>query len=254
MSKRRWSSRARLIAVVECLRVRADRRQGRLQLVADGQEEGALGIAGARELRGHLVERLGEVAQLPRAAERQLGGLLPARKSRACARDAEDGTRDAGREHGGHGRGEEAAERTRRRECDPERRALRAHRARSPQEDDDVAATALRRVEVLAAVDGDPSSRAVGKKQTRLLLREDREAFVLRREEPPEGAGRRMDLLVGQERDLSPKSGEGAVLERASDEVGAEQQRQGDGAEDGCADRQSQASLQRPHGTRSSKR
>ena len=59
-------------AVGEPLGVAADRGQRRLQLVADGEEEGALGILRAVELLRELVEGGRELAQLGRALDREL--------------------------------------------------------------------------------------------------------------------------------------------------------------------------------------
>ena len=67
-------------ALAERLDVAADRRQRRPELVRDGHEELALELLGLRELRGHLAEALGEVADLVAArAARDLDVVVPRR-------------------------------------------------------------------------------------------------------------------------------------------------------------------------------
>ena len=68
-------------SVGQALGVAADRRQRRLQLVADREQEVPLGLARGRELLRHLVERLRERGDLGRSLLRQR--LVRARPRRA---------------------------------------------------------------------------------------------------------------------------------------------------------------------------
>ena len=63
-----------------------------------------------------------------------------------------------------------------------------------------------------------------------------------------------MHVLVCEQSDLSPEPVEGALLKRSADEVGADEQRERDGAEHGGADGEPQPSLQRVHVSRSRSR
>ena len=70
LADRRRSLVAGEHAVLEPLGVAADRRQRRLQLVADREQEVALRLARLVELCGHVVEGLRQHRELGRAAER----------------------------------------------------------------------------------------------------------------------------------------------------------------------------------------
>jgi hypothetical protein len=76
------------------------------------------------------------------------------------------------------------------------------------------------------------------------LRRQHGESLVLGREESTEGAGRRMHLLICEQRDLTPESVECASLERPADEVRAEEEGERHGDEHGGADREAQPCLQ----------
>jgi hypothetical protein len=66
----------------------------------------------------------------------------------------------------------------------------------------------------------------VGDEEACLLLGQDGKPFVLGGEESPEGACRRMRVLVRQQCDLSPKTVEGGLIERPPDKVRANEQRE----------------------------
>ena len=71
-------------AVLDGLRVAADRGQRRLQLVADREEEVPLRLLRPAELRGELVERDGEGRDLGGALDRHRLGVRAAHE-RPCA-------------------------------------------------------------------------------------------------------------------------------------------------------------------------
>ena len=159
-------------------------------------------------------------------------------------RDEADRARDAPREHGGERCRDDGAERACGEEREPERLALRLHGARRSQEHDDVGAARPGRVQILPAVDRDPPGRCLGQQQAGLLGRKDREPFVLRLEEPPERAGRRTTSSRASSATWrrSPCS---RVLQRSTDEVHPDEERQRVCGQDGDADCETKASLQR---------
>src|SRR5262249_49950155 len=158
-----------------------------------------------------------EVSELARAVKRELPRVVAACEPAGRARDELDWPCDAAGEDGCKRRGDDAAERTRGKERDPEWFALRLHGACRSQQHNDVAATRFRGIEVPPAVDRDSSRRQFGEQQARLFGRQDREPLVLRLEEPSERAGRRVDVLAREQCDLAPQAVEGGVLERAAD-------------------------------------
>ena len=85
-------------AVLERLRVAADRRQRRLQLVADREQEGALGVLCLVELAREVVERARERRDLSRPRDGQRVGPLARGEGTARLGDARDGSRDGARE------------------------------------------------------------------------------------------------------------------------------------------------------------
>ena len=85
-------------AVGEPLGIAADRGQRRLQLVADREQEVALGLARGRQLLGHLVERLARARRArsaPRSAAARAARRRRARGSRR--RRGGSGARSSGR-------------------------------------------------------------------------------------------------------------------------------------------------------------
>ena len=105
--------RTSIVPSRERLRVAEHRRQRRLQLVADREEERALGVARMLELLGHVVERLGERRELGRALGRHGGGCFAGREPAARLGDAAQRPRDPAREQQRDGRGERHADRRR---------------------------------------------------------------------------------------------------------------------------------------------
>ena len=102
-------------AVGEALGVAADRGQRRLQLVADREQERALGVLGVAELLRELVERRRELAELRRSLDRERIGALalgepPARRGDPGHR-ARDGPREQERDDGGEDGADERGER-----------------------------------------------------------------------------------------------------------------------------------------------
>src|SRR5256885_11461873 len=67
--------------VLQRLRVAADRSQGRLQLVADGQEEVALRLTRTRKLCGEVVEGRRKRCELGRPFDGDGVGKRPARET-----------------------------------------------------------------------------------------------------------------------------------------------------------------------------
>src|SRR5262245_18599606 len=236
--------------LVESLRVAADRRERRLQLVAHRQQERALGSTGAGELARHRIERFRETAHLGRPCERERLGLLAVGETTARARDSQHGPGDVAGEHRSHRHREEAADRACGDEREPERPALGAHGACSTQEQHDVGAARPGGVEVFAVVDRDPAGWALRQKQPRLFLRKDQEPFVLRREKAAELPGGGVQVLVREQCDLALEPVVPRMLERPSYEVRADDQRDRYRREHGRADREPQACLKRHHASR----
>ena len=143
-------------AVGEPLGVAADRGQRRLQLVADGEQEGALGVLRAVELLGELVEGGRELAQLGRALDRQLVRALAFRQPAARLGDPRDGPRDGAREQERDDGREDGTDQRGERETDEERLpVVRLVAGRAEQHDRVAAAEAGGVHERLAAhVDG----------------------------------------------------------------------------------------------------
>ena len=85
-------------AVLDRLRVAADRGQRRLQLVADREQEVPLRLLRLPELRGEVVERDGERRDLGGSLDRHRLGMRAAREAPRRGGDAVDRPRDAPRE------------------------------------------------------------------------------------------------------------------------------------------------------------
>ena len=146
-------------AVGEPLGMAADRRQRRLQLVADREQERALGVLRAVELLRELVEGGRELAQLGRALDRQRLGALALGEAAARLGDAGHRAGDGAREQErGDGR-EDGAEQRGEREADEERIPVVRLVARGAEEHDRVAAAEPRGVHERLAADVDGAVR-----------------------------------------------------------------------------------------------
>ena len=101
-------------AVAEPFCVTSDRRQGRLQLVADGEQEGALRVLSAVELFRELVEGRRQLSELRRPFHREQVGALSLGQTAARRRNsrdrAGDGAREEERRHRCQKRSEERGE------------------------------------------------------------------------------------------------------------------------------------------------
>ena len=228
-------------AVLERLGMPADRREGRLQLVADREEERALGVLRPVELLGEVVERRSEGRDLPRPGDRHGPGRLAARERPARGRHTCDRPGDGAGEHEGDGRGEDGADEAGEAEAERERQPV-GLLALGRAEQDDRLVPALARgeqearaahVERAARRVGAPqaSGRALGQEQVRLCGREDREPLLVRREEAPElvvdSPAGVLAALRGDQLDLTLECVDRGRLERT-----AGQQRAGDDRHD----------------------
>ena len=117
---------------MESLRVSADRRERRLELVADRKEEGSVGLLGLDQLVGHVVERSGEHGELVRPLHRNVPGRLacgqPSAGGRHPADRAEDRSSQDQRCAGGHDRPDQAGDQ----EAAEERLPIRGRELRPP--------------------------------------------------------------------------------------------------------------------------
>ena len=147
-------------AVGEPLGVAADRGQRRLQLVADREEERALGVLGAVQLLRELVERGRELAELGRALDRKGIGALALREAAARLGDPGDRPGDRAREQEGDDGREHGADQRGEREADEERLPVVRLVARRAEEHDRVAAAESRGVQERLAADVDGAVRA----------------------------------------------------------------------------------------------
>ena len=123
-------------AVLEGFRVPPDRGQRRLQLVADREEEGALGVLGLLELGREVVERRRERRDLPRPVHGQRLGVLACRERAARLGDARDGPGDGAREGEGDEPGERRSHEAGETEPERERRPVRRLARRGAEQHD----------------------------------------------------------------------------------------------------------------------
>ena len=212
-----------------------DRGQRRLQLVADREQEGALGVLCLVELAREVVERARERRDLSGPGDGQRLGPLPRRKGTARLRDARDGSRDGAREEERHSGRESGADETGKPEAQGERRPV-GRLARGRAEDDDrlVAASACG-IEKLRPANADLAGRdaarfeafpgGLGEQELGLLGREDREALVFGCEEASELG---LDVTCGclsslgrDQVDLPLERAERGRLERAARQEGS---------------------------------
>ena len=122
-------------AVGESLGVAADRRQRRLQLVADREQEVALGLARGRELLRHLVERLRERRNLPGAFLRQRRLMLVGGECARGVGDTADRAGDRAGDQERERRRERRARERREQEVAQERLPLRRAQALGAQQE-----------------------------------------------------------------------------------------------------------------------
>ena len=251
-------------AVEERLAVAADRGQRRLELVADREQERALGVLRAVEVVGELVEALGERGDLGRALLRERAGALAGGEREARLRDALDRPRDGpGEQERGEG-GDRRADRGGDPEGDRERLEIGGLERRRAQQDDGLPALRMGGVEVAVAADVDRALRglpvaeggaAVGRQQQRgLLQRQDRHPLLLGVEEDAEA--RELLRRPGRRRCCSAIS----AAWRASDlsaswragfrtSTTASTSVTPDGSHDRESDRDELARAERPHGS-----
>ena len=145
--------------VLERLRVAADRGERCLQLVAHGEEERPLGLLGAAELPGEVVERRRERRGLARARDRERLGRRTCCERPARVGDACDGPRDRPREEQRDDGGEPGADEPGDAEPEGERRPVGGQLRRGPQEDDRLVAVPAGRVEEARATHLDAAAR-----------------------------------------------------------------------------------------------
>ena len=179
-------------AVAETLRMTANGSQRCLQLVTDGEKEGALGVLRSVELVRQVVESGGELAQLGRALDRERVRALTLGKPPTRRRDPRHRSRDGTREEERNKSSEERAEQRSEREADEKGIPVGGLVASRAEKDDRVAASEPRRVQERLAADvdravgvaGGPQRRSGGawQEQLRLLRREDGKPLLLGRE------------------------------------------------------------------------
>ena len=213
----------------------ADRRERRLELVADRQQERPLRLLRALELVREMVEGRCERGGLPRPGDRKPLGPLAARQRPARLGDAGDRPRDRTgeeqRDDGSERRPDETGE------PEPEReRCPVGGLARGGAEEDDrlVAVPACRIEEARAAhletaarggARSDALGARVGEQERRLRGSEDREPLLVRGEElpelvlrPPAGIG----ASLGRDQlDLALERVDPGLLQRPSREKGS---------------------------------
>ncbi len=121
-------------AVLQRLRIAADRGERRLQLVADGEQERLLRLTCATELLGEVVERNRERRELGGTLDRHRLGARAAREASCSLGDAMHGPRDPAREQERGERGERAAHERGDEQAVDERRQARGRRSSADAE------------------------------------------------------------------------------------------------------------------------
>ena len=265
MSRTSRSRRARLLRdrrrgrvdldrpVREPLRVPDHGGERRLQLVTDGEQERALGVAGVLELVRHVVERLGERRELGRALGRDGARCDTCREALARLDDATERPRDSSCEQ----------ERDRGRERDADaRRDQQPFQVRTPgcgadnsraQQHERLSGNRPGRVEPFLPVDRKRSvaaARRAGREELRRPAeRRDDDAFVLAREERshrfemPERQ-ERLALALGEQISLLRDVLQDRTVDRAARQHGADGERDRRGEEHDDADRSEQLRAQ----------
>ncbi len=250
-------------AVLEGLRMAADRGQRGLELVADGEQERPLRILCARELVREVVERRGERRCLPWTGHRQRLGMLTRRERTAGIGHAGDRPRD--------GTGEEQRDDPRQRrshepgEAEPERegRPVGGLPRRGAEEHDRLVAVAAGGIEEARPADvdaparegarADPPRARAREQQLGLGGREDRESLLVGREEPSQLDLRSPRGLVaplrGDQLDLPLERVDRRLLERASREQRSCDHRHDERHEHRPGDAQEEAGAQAQPGT-----
>ncbi len=247
-------------AVGETFRMAADRRQRRLQLVADRQQERTLGVLREAKLVGELVERGRELSHLLRPLDAQRLRALARGQPPACSGHPRHGLRHRPRERERGQRGERGAHQPGQAEPDEERRPVRSLVAHRAEQDDRVAVGRARGVEKLLAahLDGPVCGaacaqvrRSVGREQQLgLREREDGQALLLGREEAPDlrravPCDRRHLVLLRDQVGLAGERAPRIVVERPPRQQRADSERDGDRHGHGGGDPDEQARAER---------
>ncbi len=247
-------------AVAQRLRVAADRGQRRLQLVADGEQERALALAGRLKLRLHVVEGLRQIGDLFRPGD---GDRLrrPPRSERAGgARDAHDGGADALGERERDARGEGRADECGEQEAVEIWRPVGGSKPRGTVERERVGRRCERvdRVEdvlagnrplALAAMARGERGERRGRQRPaqRGEARDDRvQSRVSRGEARPSQEARPVGIDAGREQlSLVPEVRDARLHHGMAGEHAGDQQARRDRHDDGCRGRDEEAATQR---------